>query len=222
MVDRYRIDRSFGGGYTSRKDVTTDVLGSAGAIAGNIVGAGIEGLVNAARNARDRRMQRAVEAMEAAAEAKNYDRLFLLADDFVDLYPQEPYGHAFLALALAEKGQHGKGLAATDRAVELGMDKSEGHILRAHIYEHRGSIGKVIQEFSALIRIAETRSYGLLNRALALVEIGDLDQAPDDINHGIAESPDEFFYYAHSNTYLAKGEIAKAVDDYMAGVPPCT
>ena len=106
--------------------------------------------------------KRAVEAMEAAAEAKNYDRLFFLDDDFVDLYPQEPYGHAFLALALAERAEHDKGLAATNRAVELGMDESEAHLLRAHIYERRGSIGKVIQEFSALILIAQTRSYGLL------------------------------------------------------------
>ena len=216
MNDRYRIDRTFGGSYRVREtDFVEDAFVGAAAIAGNILGASINGLAKAARNAQDRRMQRAVDAMEAAAEANEADRLLSLAAEFVERYPQQPYGHAFLAFALLAKSQHDRAIAATERAVQLGLDESEARMIRASAYERKGSIGKAIQEFSALIRNPETRSYGLLNRALALVEIGDLDQALDDINRGIADSPDEFFYYARGNTYLAKGDLAKAVDDYL-------
>lgn len=216
MADRYRIDRTFGGGYKVREtDFVEDAFTGVAAVAGTIIAAGFNGLAAAARNAQDRRMERAVQAMEAAADADDADQLLSLAADFVQRYPQQAYGHLFLAVALLGKGQYDRAIAATDRAARHGLAESEARMMRAHAYEQKGSLGKAIQEFSALIRDPETRGYGLLNRSLALVDIGDLDQALDDINRGIADAPDEFLYYTRGNIHMAKGELAKAVDDYM-------
>lgn len=124
MADLHRVDRSYGGGYTIRPTTWEEhAIDSAflrggeiaGAIAGNIIGASIAGLRRAARNARDRRMQRAVDAMESTARAEDFDHLLSLSLDFVDRYPQLPHGRTFLAIAFTAKGRYGEAIAAIDR-----------------------------------------------------------------------------------------------------------
>jgi tetratricopeptide (TPR) repeat protein len=215
MADRYRLDRAVGGGYTVRRtDVVEDAFVGAAGIAGNLLGAGINGLVTASRNARDRRMQEAVDAMVSAADARQFDEFLLLASEFVRRYPQQPLGLMLLAMALVENARCDEAIAAADRAVQLGLGQSEAHTVRAQAYLRKGALGKAIQEYTALTRDPETRGSGLLGRARALIQIGDLEQALDDASQAIAVSPDEFGYRLRADIYRAKGELDKAIDDY--------
>lgn len=140
MADLHRVNRSYGGGYTIRPttweehavDGTFNRAGAmAGAIVGNILGASIAGLRTATRNAQDRKIQRAIDAMESTAGAEDFDRLLSLAREFVEQYPQLPHGLAFLATALMARAEYDEAIATTDRAEQLGLDKSEAHMMRA-------------------------------------------------------------------------------------------
>ena len=81
------------------------------------LGAGIRGIRTLARNAQDRRMQAAAEAMEAAAAAPQY---------------------VWQAIALTARGQYDDAIGATDMAERLGLAESEGHMLRSDAYEGKG------------------------------------------------------------------------------------
>src|SRR5690349_21219419 len=107
MSDRYRVDRTFGGGYSVRRtDFVEDMAVGAAGVAGSLIGMAIGGVANAARNSRDRKMQEASAAMQKAAEASEFDRLLALATEFVRRYPQQAEGHAWMAIASTEKDRY--------------------------------------------------------------------------------------------------------------------
>ena len=47
-----------------------------------------------------------------------------------------------------------------------------------------------------------------------LLQIGDLDQAMNDINQAITISPDEIAYCVRGYVHRAKGDLEKAIDDH--------
>jgi tetratricopeptide (TPR) repeat protein len=219
MADLYRVRPSYGGGHTIRPTTWEDhAVESAalatGSIVGNIIGASIHGLRNAARNAQDRKLQQAIDALEVAAEAEDFSRLLVLAKEFVNRYPQLPHGHASLAASLTATGQYDEAIRATERAEQLGLDNREAQVMRAEAYERKGSIGLAIAEWSELIRDDEAREGALGARARMLLQIGDLDLALSDINQSIAGLPNEFAYALRGDIYRARGELKRSIDDY--------
>lgn len=215
----YRKDRLPGGSYikyqtTWETEAASTIVDGAAKAAGWVVGSSISGLRTLARNFQDRRMQAAAEAMEAAATAEQFDRLLLLAREFSSHYPGQPLGQVYLSVALTGMGQYDEAIAAVDRAVEQGFDEMEAHAIRVGAYEGSGSVRGLLQEWSALIHNPMARDTALLCRAQVLQQIGDFDQALNDVNQSIASSPDEVAYYIRGNIYKAKGELVKAIDDY--------
>jgi tetratricopeptide (TPR) repeat protein len=223
MADYLKADRTSGGGYRMYPTtVEQDLVGGAfdkgvvvaGSIIGNVIGASISGMRNAARNAQDRKMQDAVDTMEAAFAENDYVQLARLAKDFTRRYPNNPHGYAFLAAALAERKHCDAAINAANQAENLGLPEVEARMLRANAYSNGDRAGKAIGEFSILIRIPEARDVALWNRARLLVEIGDLDLALADINQAISEFPDGLNYSARGHILRERGEYEKALDDY--------
>jgi tetratricopeptide (TPR) repeat protein len=186
----------------------------AGTVLGKVGGASIAGATGAARLVQDRKMQRSVDAIKAAVDAENYDRLLPLARDFAERNPEEPMGYAWQALALIGMERYEQALAATARAVQVGFDESEARMLRAEAYTGMADYGGVIRELTPLVSNPEVRASALVGRASALLEIGDLEQALDDANQAIAASPDEVAYVTRGDVYRVKGELAECIDDY--------
>jgi tetratricopeptide (TPR) repeat protein len=58
------------------------------------------------------------------------------------------------------------------------------------------------------------RTTALLCRAKVLQEIGDFDQALNDVNQSIGICPDEVAYFVRATIYDSMGEPARAIDDY--------
>jgi tetratricopeptide (TPR) repeat protein len=222
MADYIRVDRSFGGYRISpttwERDLAEGVfdkgLVAAGSIIGNVVGASVAGLRNAARNAQDRRMQEAVEAMESALAQDDDVTLSRLAKEFTRRYPDNPHGHAFLASALGQRKFCDAAVAAADRAAALGLPEIEVRMLRASAFSNADKLGPAIQEFSYLIRVPETRDAALWNRARLLIELGDLELALADISQAISEFPDASNYATRAYIWRERQEYEKALDDY--------
>lgn len=80
--------------------------------------------------------------------------------------------------------------------------------------------GKAIQEYTILAQVAdpELRQSALLGRARILRQIGDLDQALDDINAAIAVLPDETAYAARGHARRDMDDLENAVKDYSHAV----
>jgi len=152
--------------------------------------------------------------MEEVAEAGDFARLLILSQNFVQQYPQMPHGHASLAAAFMENGRYDEAIRETERAEQLGLDKWEAQMMRADVYERKGSIGNAIAEYSALIGDREAGDLALFARARMLLEIGDLDQALADINQSIALVPQYFAYTLRGDIYRARGELEKSVANY--------
>lgn len=186
----------------------------AGYVLGRVGGASIAGATGAVRGVQSRKMQQSVDAIEATVEAEDYDRLLPLANEFAKRNPQEPMGRVWQAMALYGMGSYAEAITAIDRAVQLGFNESEARLLRAEIYAGMADYGRVIQELTPVVSHPELRASALARRASALLEIGDLEQALDDVNQAIAASPDEMTYFTRGNAYRAKGELAKCIDDY--------
>jgi tetratricopeptide (TPR) repeat protein len=217
MSDRYRVDRTFGGGYSVRKtDFVEDAAMGAAGVAGGLIGMAIGGMANAARTSRDRRLQEASAAMQAAAEASDFDRLLALATDFVRRYPQQAHGYAWLAHALAEKGRYDEAIAAVNKAASLGLESIFASFLLATAYSKKGDVAKAIDQFTALTQSSdsEARHAGYVGRSRMLLEIGDLDQALQDANTAVGLAPGPRGYTLRGDIYKARSELAKAIDDY--------
>jgi tetratricopeptide (TPR) repeat protein len=222
MADYVKVDRSFRGYRVYPTTLEQDLVGGAfdkgvvvaGSIIGNVIGASVAGLRNAARNAQDRKMQEAVEMMESTLARNDYVQLAKLAKDFTRRYPNNPHDHAFLAAALSERKYCDAAVNAANRAEDLGLPEVEARMLRASAYSNGDRVGRAIGEFSFLIRIPETRDVALWNRARLLVEVGDLDLALADINQAVSEFPDGMNYAARGHIWREREEYEKAIDDY--------
>ena len=219
MSDRYRVDRSIGGGYTVRKtDLVEDVAIGAAGVAGTLIGASISGIGALARQSRDRRMSEAIEQMLNAAQQEDFDNLLKMATGFSQKYRQEPAGPALLSIALAGKGQYNDAIAAVDRAVQLGLPPLEATDFRIDIYMQSGDTAKLLKEFSTLTQNSQRSYDGYLGRAKVLLDLGDFDQALADVSQAIAVSPDALSYCIRGDIYRAQGQLEKAVDDYTRAI----
>jgi len=224
----YRHDRLPGGSHYVRQATWEDeaagaVVGGAASAAGWLVGSGISGLRSLARNAQDRKLARAATALEEASESDDDDRFLSLASDFTRHYPQLEDGHAALAQAFQRKGQFDAAIQSLDRAVRLGLEETEAHMIRADIYNDAGKPGKAIQEFTTLsqVEIPELRQISLLSRARLLMQIGDLPQALKDANEAIATLPDEAAYTMRGHVYRSLGNLDSCLDDYSRAIRLC-
>ena len=72
-------------------------------------------------HAKDRRLQKKVEAMQQAADSGDSNRFLSLSKDFVRCYPNIPMGHAAHADALYNLGQYEPAPRAIYYAVENGF-----------------------------------------------------------------------------------------------------
>ena len=73
MSDRYRVDRTIGGGYSVRQsDFIEDAAVGASRVAGNLIGAGLDasigGISTLIRNSRDRKLSKAVDDMVSTTQ----------------------------------------------------------------------------------------------------------------------------------------------------------
>ncbi len=208
-----------GGGYTLREtDLVEDVAVGAAGVAGSIIGASINGIGALARHSKDRKMVEALDAMMEVAQREDIDHLLKIATTFSQKYKQEPYGPAFLSIALAGKGQYNDALAAVDKAGQLGLDSLESTIFRINIYKRKGDTAKLLQEYTILTQDSERRQDGYFGRAQMLMEIGDFDQALADAHQVISLSPDVFGYCLRGDIYRAQGQQEKAVEDYTRAI----
>jgi tetratricopeptide (TPR) repeat protein len=219
MSDRYRVDRSVGGGYTVRKtDLVEDVAMGAAGVAGTLIGASINGIGSLARQSRDRRLAEAVDQMISMAQREDFDSLLKSATAFSQKYRQEPVGQALLCVALTGKGQYNDALAAMDRALQLGLPPSEAIDLRLDIYFQSGDTARLLKEFSNLTQNSQRSQEGYLGRAKILTDLGDFDQALADVSQAIALSPDAFGYCMRGDIYRGQGQLEKAIDDYTRAI----
>jgi tetratricopeptide (TPR) repeat protein len=166
---------------------------------------------------------RAAAALEKASDSGKDSRFLSLAQDFVGRYPQVADGQATLAEALQRNGRYGEAIRAVDRAVRLGLDETQAHMLRADIYDDAGEAGKAIPEFTALTqsRMPELRQISLLSRARLLLQIGDSDQALRDANDAIATLPDEAAYTVRGHVHRNRGDLEACLRDYTRAIRLC-
>lgn len=217
---------SFGGHHLVREssveeEVATAVVGGAAAATGWLIGSSISGVRTLARNSGDRRLTRSVDAMIAALEAEDHDRLLILAQEFTQRYPREEFGFHQLANALMATGRYSECLIAVDKTVELGADESGAHFTRSVVYEKIGELGRAIQESTLVAQGSEFRPDGLMIRARCLMKIGDLDQALRDANEAVAVLPSGDTYSVRGHIYSARGELDYCIGDYTRAIQLC-
>ncbi|WP_170231368.1 tetratricopeptide repeat protein [Pseudonocardia kunmingensis] len=224
----YRHDRLPGGSHYVRRTTWEDeaagaLVGGAASATGWLIGSGISGIRTLARNSQDRRLVRAATALEEASESEDDDQFLALATDFTRRYPQLEDGHAALALALQRKGQFDAAIRSLDRAIQVGLDETQAHMIRADIYDDANKPGKAIQEFTMLTQaqIPELRQISLLSRARLLIQIGDLDQALKDANDAIATLPDESAYILRGHVHRRNGDLESCLQDYSRAIQLC-
>jgi tetratricopeptide (TPR) repeat protein len=228
----YRHDRLPGGSHHIRQSSWEDeaagaIVGGAASAAGWLVGSGISGLRTLARNSHDRKLAIAAADLEAASESDDDSRFLSLARSFTYRYPQFADGHVAVAQALQRQGQFEAAIQSLDRAVQLGLDESAAHALRADIYDDSGSIGKAIQEYTFLAGSPaaksdpELKATGLLCRARLLLKIGDAEQALSDVNDAIGVLPDETAYAMRGHVHRRMGEFDRCLADYGRSVQLC-
>lgn len=221
----YRIEKTLDGSQRIRRTSAEQEIGAAaGTAIGWAIGAGIGGLAGLARYAKDRRLQKKVEAMRQAADSGENDRFLSLSKDFVRCYPNMPMGHAAHADALACVGQYEPALRAINHAVELGLDETEARIMRVDLYDELGMTAKAIQECTILADSEAARSdpkfriMMILGRAGHLITIGDLDQALRDTNDAVGVMPDPSAYAMRGHVYQEMGKLEKCLEDYSRSV----
>jgi len=217
----YRVEKSWDGSHRVRRTSgDEEICAAAGAAAGWMVSAGVEGLAGLARHVKDRRLSRAVEDMRQAADSDQNDRFLVIAADFVRRYPSIPMGHAAYADALARSARYEPALRAIGRAVELGFDETEARMIRVDIYGDAGQPGQAIQELTALADSAdpEVRQISLLMRARLLRDIGDHARALADANAALAVLPDEWAYTLRGHVYRAMGDLDRCLEDYSRAI----
>lgn len=219
MSDRYRVDRTIGGGYSVRQtDLVEDAAIGAAKITGAIIGAGIGGIGSLVKNNRDRKLNKAVDDMFDAAEREDFDSLLRMATEFSQKNRSESVGPALLSIALAGKDQFGEAHAAVERALQLGFDASEAIDLRINIYRRKGDMAGLLKESSTLAQSRDRQWEGCILRAQSLMQIGDFDLALADANRAISLSPDEFGYYVRGDIHREQGRVAEAVEDYSRAI----
>ncbi len=221
----YRMEKSWDGSQRIHRTSADEEIGTAvGTAVGWAIGAGIDGLAGLARQAKDRRLQNTVEAMRQAADSGENDLFLSLSTDFVHRYPSIPLGHAAHADALTRAGQHKSALRAIDHAIELGLDETEGRMIRVDIYDELGMTAKAIQECTILADSdvarsnPEIRIMMILGRAQQLMRIGDLDQALRDSNDAVGVMPDPSAYAMRGHVYQEMGKLEKCLEDYSRSV----
>ncbi|MGH3693053.1 MAG: tetratricopeptide repeat protein [Pseudonocardiaceae bacterium] len=192
-----------------------------GTAAGWVVGSGIDLAGAAVRNSRDKRMIKAAQAMMVASEAEDSDHFLTVATDFTRRYPREEFGHANLAHALFRKERYDEALTEVDRAVELGLDKWEGHRMRAEIYDESGKTSTAIQEYTYLLQNPSYRGLGLRGRASCLTDLGDFDQALQEADDAVSTLPDENSYTTRGVIYFLMEEFEKCVADFSRAIQLC-
>jgi tetratricopeptide (TPR) repeat protein len=223
MSDRYRVNRTLGGGYSVRQtDFVEDAFVGAASVAGNVIGAGIgasiSGISTLRRNSRERKLSKAVDDMVDAGEREDFASLLRMATEFSQKNREEPIGPALLSLALAGTGQFGEAHAAVQNAVRLGLDPSEAIDLRINIHYRKGDTAGLLKEGSTLAQNRDRQWEGYMLRARALMQIGDLDLALADANRAISLSPDELGYSLRGDIYRDRRQFAEAVEDYSRAI----
>lgn len=220
-----RDDRLPGGRHyirpTTWEAETADaVVDGAATAAGWLIGSGISGLRTLAQNSHDRRLLRAVAALEEASDSEDDDRFLSLATNFVRAYPDLADGHAALAEALQRKQQFDEAISSSERAVQRGFDETLAHMLRADIYDDAGKSAKAIYEYTMVtqVQVPELRQMSLLLRARLLLRIGDSDQALQDANDAIAVLPDDGAYLMRGHVHRNRGDLEACLRDYSRAV----
>lgn len=215
MTERYRVDRSIGGGYTVRQtDFIDDMVFGVAGVAGKLIGASVDGLAALAQNSRDRKMSDAIDEMISTADSGNFERLRRFAAAFCEQYPQQPHGHVFANVALTGLGRYDEALTAINKAVQLGLEPLEATRFRIETYQKKGDLGNFLKECSTLIQSSQTRRDGYIGRAFALLQIRDLDLALSDVNRAIELCPDRSGYFLRGHIYRARQQPEQALADY--------
>ncbi|HET9257647.1 MAG TPA: tetratricopeptide repeat protein [Pseudonocardiaceae bacterium] len=229
MSDLYKFRKS-GDGYvahpTTWEQHAADRLVDGAAIgaaylAGGVLNLGARGVRKLARSMRDRKAMQLIEEMNAAEEAGDFERMLEVTREMVRRWPQEDFGHCKTGYALAALGRTDEAIAAVNRAVELGMDEYEGHMIRAMAYGVGGHTGKAIQEFTALThhpQSVEARAVGLMGRVDCLIELEDFDQALSDANAAVAALPDEDSYETRARVHHLRGDDEQCLADLRRAI----
>lgn len=137
MADTYRVDR-LGSGYVAHSADASDAYvdyalqkgaEGIGIFAANVLAAGFGGIRAVSRSIRDHRMRSAAEAVETASASRDFEYTLTLAQDFSARYPDFPFGPATEAEALLHLDRYREAATAVNRAMRLGFDEAECHIV---------------------------------------------------------------------------------------------
>ena len=139
--------------------------------------------------------------------------------ELIDLVPDEPLGHANLAVALLRQDRKDEALAAIDRALELGGHRADLLLIRADILQWSGRNQDALVDYRRASRAApddpETQ-YALFR----LAEIMDGAQAEADRRDAVERlrglRPDNLVVLLLSGeAALEDGDRGRASDDYL-------
>jgi tetratricopeptide (TPR) repeat protein len=218
----YRVTQRADGSHVAHSTSwEEEVAEGVGTAAGWAIGSAIDVVGSLARNARDRKMVRTAQELEAASEGDDPARFLSLATEFTRRYPREEFGHAHRAHALFLTERFDDALVEAARGVELGLDEWHGHRMRAEILDAMGRTGVAIQAYTHLLHHPDHRHDALLGRAGCLIELGDLDAAFRDADAAVALLPDEHAYFVRGNVRRLRGELDDCLRDYSRAITLC-
>jgi tetratricopeptide (TPR) repeat protein len=134
----------------------------------------------------------------------------------IKLQPDDPRGYVSRANVYLRRGDFEKALIDYNEAIRLKPNFGGGYEGRAMTYRHMGDLDRAIQDYNRALKLGSTQVHTIyINRGVALVENGELDQAIADLDKGIQLDPRSFWGFSYrGKAYLEKGDLDRASADF--------
>ena len=122
--------------------------------------------------------------------------------------------YKFRAIARINVGDAESALADYNKAIELNPDNADAHAARGQFYVWQKQYDQAIQDFDKALRLDPSEWISRSNKAVALVRLGRLEEANQEVNIGLRSGADRDSYIGVRGLIAyEQGKYAQAVDD---------
>lgn len=140
---------------------------------------------------------------------------FVLWNDVLAKYPNQPVPINNLGIYYYERGDNDRALGFFEKSLALQSDYADAYHNRGLIDMKKGMLDRALKDFTLAIKY-KPKNFSLYNaRGVAYYQMQDLTRAAADFNEAIKLQPAEYESYNNlGNLYLSRGMYAEAIAAY--------
>lgn len=193
---------------------------------GSAVGTGLALVVAARRNSQMKAIADAMATAQRQVENHNFEAALATCNTLIANKDREAQtvGHYFKAMAFYGLDRYDEAASEATAALDLAqrLNQAEAlndvYLMRGMCYYRSGQLAGALKDLATYIQVKPNEDMGYYYQGLALLQLGDVEQAITTFSKAINLNPDAANYRERARAYAQHNELDKAIDDFTRAI----